>query len=169
MVPLVAGRRPRYLAAHWKLGHAASIPGADRERHLRRGPHSSGAVPAALHVTTHARDCCDVAGPGGRERWSALQAPNPWTGADAHRVSGCVPVVANGGDTGYYRVQYDAANMARLRAAYLQLPATERIGLIADTMALASSGVSGSQNISVCWTPFEMSVTVTFGSRSLKG
>ncbi len=56
---------------------------------------------------------------------------------------GCVPVVANGGDTGYYRVQYDAANMARLRAAYLQLPATERIGLVADTMALASSGRIG--------------------------
>ena len=53
---------------------------------------------------------------------------------------GCVPVVANGGDTGYYRVQYDAANMARLRAAYSVLPATERIGLVADTMALARSG-----------------------------
>jgi aminopeptidase N len=53
---------------------------------------------------------------------------------------GCVPVVANGGDTGYYRVQYDAANMARLRAAYSELPPTERIGLVADTMALARSG-----------------------------
>jgi aminopeptidase N len=53
---------------------------------------------------------------------------------------GCVPVVANGGDIGYYRVQYDVANMARLRTAYLRLPATERIGLVADTMALASSG-----------------------------
>lgn len=52
----------------------------------------------------------------------------------------CVAVVANGGDTGYYRVQYDADNMARLRSAYAQLPATERIGLIADTMALARSG-----------------------------
>ena len=53
---------------------------------------------------------------------------------------GCMPVVANGGDTGYYRVQYDDANMARLRAAYADLPATERIGLVADTMALARSG-----------------------------
>ena len=53
---------------------------------------------------------------------------------------GCVPVVANGGDTGYYRVQYDGANMARLRAAYSDLPPTERIGLVADTMALARSG-----------------------------
>lgn len=53
---------------------------------------------------------------------------------------GCVPVVANGGDIGYYRVQYDAGNLARLRAAYPRLPATERIGLVADTMALAHSG-----------------------------
>ena len=53
---------------------------------------------------------------------------------------GCVPVVANGGDTGYYRVQYDAGNLARLRAAYSDLPAAERIGLVADTMALARSG-----------------------------
>jgi aminopeptidase N len=53
---------------------------------------------------------------------------------------GCVAVVANGGDTGYYRVQYDAANMARLRAGFARLPSTERIGLVADTMALARSG-----------------------------
>jgi aminopeptidase N len=51
-----------------------------------------------------------------------------------------VPVIANGGDTGYYRVQYNAANMARLHAAYSELPSTERIGLVADTMALARSG-----------------------------
>jgi aminopeptidase N len=53
---------------------------------------------------------------------------------------GCVPVVANGGDTGYYRVQYDAGNMARLRAGFAALPPTERVGLVADTMALARSG-----------------------------
>lgn len=53
---------------------------------------------------------------------------------------GCVPVVANGGDTGYYRVQYDEGNMARLRAGFAALPPTERVGLVADTMALARSG-----------------------------
>ena len=56
------------------------------------------------------------------------------------QFSGCVPVVANGGDVGYYRVQYDAANMARLRANYARLAAPERIGLVADTMALARAG-----------------------------
>jgi aminopeptidase N len=55
-------------------------------------------------------------------------------------LEGCVPVVANGGDIGFYRVQYDPDNMARLRAAYSTLPATERIGLVADTMALARAG-----------------------------
>jgi aminopeptidase N len=55
-------------------------------------------------------------------------------------LPGCVPVVANGGDTGYYRVQYDAGNMARLRAGFAALPPTERVGLVADTMALARSG-----------------------------
>ena len=63
-------------------------------------------------------------------------------GREPQRIEfpGCVAIVANGGDTGYYRVQYDPANMARLRADYPRLPATERIGLIADTMALARSG-----------------------------
>jgi aminopeptidase N len=49
-------------------------------------------------------------------------------------------VIANGSDAGYYRVQYDAGNMARLRTAYPTLPPTERIGLVADTMALAGTG-----------------------------
>jgi aminopeptidase N len=55
-------------------------------------------------------------------------------------LEACVPVVANGGDIGYYRVQYGPDNMTRLRAAYSTLPATERIGLVADTMALARAG-----------------------------
>ena len=54
--------------------------------------------------------------------------------------AGCAPIVANGSDIGYYRVQYDARNMARLRAHYSRLPPTERIGLVADSMALARSG-----------------------------
>ena len=63
-------------------------------------------------------------------------------GPVAERVTfrGCVPVVGNGGDTGYFRVQYNAANLTRLHTAYAQLPPTERIGLVADTMALARSG-----------------------------
>ncbi len=54
--------------------------------------------------------------------------------------AGCVPVVANGDDLGYYRVQYDRGNFARLRAGYARLPAAERSGLVADTFALARAG-----------------------------
>lgn len=54
--------------------------------------------------------------------------------------AGCAPVVANLDDLGYYRVQYDRANLARLRAAYPNLPAPERSGLLADTFALVRAG-----------------------------
>ncbi|HEU0204244.1 MAG TPA: ERAP1-like C-terminal domain-containing protein [Burkholderiaceae bacterium] len=66
-------------------------------------------------------------------------------GREPQRVSfpGCKAVVANGGDTGYYRVQYNAEAMARLRAEFAQLPAVERSGLIADTFALARAGRIG--------------------------
>lgn len=54
---------------------------------------------------------------------------------------GCAaPVRANAGDGGYFRVQYDGAAFARLRAAFAGLPAGDRIGLLADTYALAESG-----------------------------
>ena len=85
-------------------------------------PPATWQIPVVLHAGTKA------------ER--LMLGPEPTQVAFA----GCVPVIANGGDTGYYRVQYNAANMARLRAAYSQLPSTERIGLVADTMALARSG-----------------------------
>lgn len=54
---------------------------------------------------------------------------------------GCAaPVLANAGDAGYFRVRYDAATFARLRSEFATLPAAERIGLLADTYALAESG-----------------------------
>lgn len=59
------------------------------------------------------------------------------------QFAGCVPVVANGGDIGYYRVLYDTGNVQRLRRNYGALPAEERIGLAADTLALARSGRAG--------------------------
>ena len=73
---------------------------------------------------------------------SGTQSQRLVLGPDPAHVqfAGCVPVVANGGDVGYYRVQYDPANMARLRAGYAKLPAPERIALVADTMALARAG-----------------------------
>ena len=54
--------------------------------------------------------------------------------------TGCVPVVANAGDTGYYRVRYDAAGRAQLRKAFATLPALDRAALTADSFALAFAG-----------------------------
>jgi len=66
-------------------------------------------------------------------------------GREARRLhfAGCVPVIANGSDTGYYRVLSDAGNTKRLRRYYATLPAEERIGLAADTLALARAGRVG--------------------------
>src|SRR5882672_9762838 len=58
-------------------------------------------------------------------------------------IAGCAPVIANADDLGYYRVQYDKANQASLRAAYARLPALERYGLVADALALARAGRIG--------------------------
>jgi aminopeptidase N len=57
-------------------------------------------------------------------------------------LSGCAPVVANGSDLGYYRVQYDAGASAQLRKAYASLAPAERTGLIADALALVRAGRS---------------------------
>ena len=54
--------------------------------------------------------------------------------------TGCVPVVANAGDTGYYRVRYDTASRAQLRKAFAALPALDRAALTADSFALAFAG-----------------------------
>ena len=56
------------------------------------------------------------------------------------RFDGCVPVIANAGDTGYYRVRYDAGASARLRRAFAALPALDRAAIMADTLALARRG-----------------------------
>jgi aminopeptidase N len=59
-------------------------------------------------------------------------------------LTSCGAVVkANFGDTGYYRVTYDAASEAALAAAYPGLAATDRIGLLSDRWAAVEAGVQG--------------------------
>ena len=53
---------------------------------------------------------------------------------------GCVAVTANAGDTGYYRVRYDAGAMARIKRSFGTLPALDRAAITADTLALAMRG-----------------------------
>jgi aminopeptidase N len=55
--------------------------------------------------------------------------------------AGCgKPVKANLGDTGYYRVQYDAAALHALTAVYTALAPADRVDLLADEWALAVAG-----------------------------
>jgi aminopeptidase N len=68
---------------------------------------------------------------------SLLVEKNPATTSFA----GCdKPVKANFGDTGYYRVQYDAAALHALTAAYAALAPADRVDLLADEWALCVAG-----------------------------
>jgi aminopeptidase N len=64
-------------------------------------------------------------------------------GSATFSAPGCgKPVKANWGDTGYYRVEYDAQNLAALTAAYAVLPTADRVNLLSDQWALAAAARS---------------------------
>ena len=68
---------------------------------------------------------------------AVLLGPKPQTVTFA----GCgKPVKANVGDVGYYRVQYDAANLKALSASYKQMSAADRVNLLGDVWAMAEAG-----------------------------
>jgi aminopeptidase N len=52
------------------------------------------------------------------------------------------PVKANYGDTGYYRVHYDDADLKALGAAIHQLAAADRVSLMADAWAMVLAGLT---------------------------
>jgi puromycin-sensitive aminopeptidase len=54
------------------------------------------------------------------------------------QINGCGPVVANAGESGYYRVKYEPAMLAELLKS--KLSAAERIGLLRDQWALVRQG-----------------------------
>jgi aminopeptidase N len=56
------------------------------------------------------------------------------------RLGRCDAMLANAGDTGYYRSQYDNRNLRRLVLALKRLPASDRLRLLSDTFALAQAG-----------------------------
>ena len=74
----------------------------------------------------------------GKERRSLLLDQE--TGSAA--FSGCsnVPVLANPGGLGFYRVSYDSATLQRLADSFQQLSPTQRVVLLSDTFALAQAG-----------------------------
>jgi len=56
------------------------------------------------------------------------------------RFERCGAMLANAGDTGYYRSQYDNGNFRRLVPALKGLPASDRLRLLSDTFALVQAG-----------------------------
>jgi aminopeptidase N len=61
--------------------------------------------------------------------------------ATTARFDGCgKPVKANLGDAGYYRVEYDAAALQALTAAFATLAPADRVNLLADEWALTVAG-----------------------------
>jgi aminopeptidase N len=66
---------------------------------------------------------------------SAARQQASLPGCDANR-----PWRANAGGLGFYRVRHDAAAQAQLAAGLAALPATDRLTLLSDTLALAQAG-----------------------------
>jgi aminopeptidase N len=56
------------------------------------------------------------------------------------RFERCGAMLANAGDTGYYRSQYDDGTFRRLVPALRRLPASDRLRLLSDTFALVQAG-----------------------------
>src|SRR5260221_292567 len=56
------------------------------------------------------------------------------------RFERCGAMLANAGDTGYYRSQYDDRSFRRLVPALRRLPASDRLRLLSDTFALVQAG-----------------------------
>src|SRR5258708_28108148 len=56
------------------------------------------------------------------------------------RFERCGAMLANAGDTGYYRSQYDNGNFRRLVPALKGLPASDRLRLLSDPFALVQAG-----------------------------
>jgi len=56
------------------------------------------------------------------------------------RFGRCGAMLANAGDTGYYRSQYDERNFRLLVPALKRLPASDRLRLLSDTFALVQAG-----------------------------
>ena len=61
-------------------------------------------------------------------------------GAGTMTLEGCGPLVVNAGQSGYYRVQYDAKALSALRRQFAKLAPIDQLGLLADNFALGYAG-----------------------------
>ncbi len=74
---------------------------------------------------------------GGETPQSLLLGEKPET----VKFAGCgKPVKANMGDGGYYRVQYDDADLKALVAVYKEMTPADRVNLLGDVWAMAEAG-----------------------------
>ena len=75
-----------------------------------------------------------LAGPGGRRTVLLEEKPQELRSPD------CVAVLANAGDGGYYRVEYDEALFRRLASGLTRLEPVDRLRFLSDTAALVVAG-----------------------------
>jgi aminopeptidase N len=61
-------------------------------------------------------------------------------GSASLRLSGCGPVIVNGGQLGYFRTHYSPAMLQQLTAALPRLQPIDQIGLVRDNISLATAG-----------------------------
>ena len=94
------------------------------------------AVDAPRVARWHAPVALAVLGGGSARAVVAGPAPQRVT------VPGCGPLVINAGQASYLRVRYSDAGLAALTQRFAQLPVDDRLGLLADTQALALAGQS---------------------------
>jgi aminopeptidase N len=73
---------------------------------------------------------------GGGEARAVIVGPAP----QRVTVPGCGPLVINAGQGSYLRVRYSDAGLAALTERFAQLSVDDRLGLLADTQALALAG-----------------------------
>jgi aminopeptidase N len=59
------------------------------------------------------------------------------------QIAGCGAVLANAGQSGYYRVRYQGSARTALFERFAQLPSDDQLGVYNDTVALAFTGEQG--------------------------
>ena len=62
-------------------------------------------------------------------------------GTASLRLPGCGPVIANAGQTGYYRTVYAAPVLQRLASEFARLAPIDQLGLLSDSWALGITGL----------------------------
>jgi aminopeptidase N len=115
-----------------------------------RGPCRRGAAPATIQVTQR-RFAMDEAART-QELWSVPVAARILGAEPVESVlppqqrgaieigAGCGPYLVNAGQSGFFRVLYDRANLASLTQRMASLPPADQLGLLSDYWSFGRSG-----------------------------